>query len=148
MCEVCAAYLLTHPISIVAQNTTVEIDESQFSRKKNNHGHVFSAQWVFDGICVKLAKVSCIYEVQDRSAATLLPFQFCQEQQCFLICASLQHRSNLVIVPVPYCELLAELCGPQRQVPTHRTFSIVVKTRNKGVVTAWYPSPYFRPLFM
>ena len=43
MREVCAADLLARPMSIGGPNTTVEIDESQFSRRKNNRGRVFPA---------------------------------------------------------------------------------------------------------
>ena len=71
--EVCATDLLASPTRIGGPNTTVEIDESQFSRRKNNVGRpVVNAQWVFGGICRETGE-SFLYTVNRRDAATLLP---------------------------------------------------------------------------
>ena len=70
--EMCTADLLAHPMSIGGSNTTVEIDESQFSRRKNNRDSGFPAQWVFGGICRETGE-RFTYAVADQNAATLLP---------------------------------------------------------------------------
>lgn len=70
--EVCAAHLLANPRIIGGPNTTVEIDESLFSRRKNHVGRVFPQEWVFGGIC-RETRESFLFTVPDRSAATLMP---------------------------------------------------------------------------
>lgn len=70
--EVCADSLLRNPAVIGGPGLTVEIDESQFSRRKNNVGSVFPAQWVFGGIC-RENRECFLFSVPDRSANTLLP---------------------------------------------------------------------------
>ena len=72
MREVCAADLLANPVVIGGPNTTVEVDESLFSRRKNHQGPVVPQQWVFGGIC-RETRDSFMFTVPDRSAPTLLP---------------------------------------------------------------------------
>ena len=69
--EICAMDLLANPILIGGPNTVVEVDESLFSRRKNQQGRVLP-QWVFGGICRQTGECF-MYTVPDRSAATLLP---------------------------------------------------------------------------
>ena len=70
--EVCAGILVNNPVIIGGPGTTVEIDESSFTRRKNNIGAVLPQQWVFGGICRK-TRECFMYTVPDRTAATLLP---------------------------------------------------------------------------
>ena len=70
--EVCASTIIRNPIVIGGANTTVEIDESLFCRRKNNVGRLLREQWVFGGICRETGECF-LYPVEDRSAATLLP---------------------------------------------------------------------------
>lgn len=68
--EVCADNLLKNPMKIGGEGFTVEIDESCFSRRKNNVGKVYPQQWVFGGVC-RETKQTFLYAVPDRTAATL-----------------------------------------------------------------------------
>ena len=64
--------LLQNWIAIEGSNTTVEIDESLFTRRKDLQGRGIPQQWVFEGIC-RETRGCYMYTVPDRSAATLMP---------------------------------------------------------------------------
>lgn len=70
--EVCASSILRNFHPIGGPNKTVEIDESMFSRRKNNTGQMYPQQWVFGGVCRETADVF-LYAVPDRSSSTLIP---------------------------------------------------------------------------
>ena len=70
--DVCAQYFLDHPVMIGGPGKTVEIDESKFSKRKYNRGRYVEGHWVFGGI-ERDSSEAFMVEVQDRSAATLLP---------------------------------------------------------------------------
>lgn len=70
--EVCANTLICNPVIVGGPNTTVEIDESLFTRRKYAVGRVFPQQWVFGGICRETGECF-MFTVPDRTAATLMP---------------------------------------------------------------------------
>ena len=67
-------HLLSHLPSVVigGPGTTVVVDESLFSRRKNHQGRALPQKWVFGRIS-RETRESFMYAVPDRSARTLLP---------------------------------------------------------------------------
>ena len=70
--EVCAAELLANPVVLGGPGRVVEVDESQFSRRKNHQGRMLPEQWMFGGIC-RRTRECFMFTVPDRSGPTLLP---------------------------------------------------------------------------
>lgn len=64
-------HAVENPHKIEGRNMTELIDESCFSKRKNNIGRVNTQQWVFRGIG-RETKPCFMYALPDRTAATLL----------------------------------------------------------------------------
>ena len=69
--KVCAMTMIANPIIIGGPNTTVEIDESMFSHRKNQVGLVLPQQWMFGGLCRETGDCFLI-PVPNRSKETLM----------------------------------------------------------------------------
>lgn len=72
MREVCEYTLMSNNAVIGGPNTTVEIDESCFAKRKFNKGRFVPNQWVLGGICRETNECFLV-PVPDRTARTLLP---------------------------------------------------------------------------
>ena len=70
--DVCAHYLIDHPIQLGGANITVEIDESKFMPRKYHRGAYREGHWIL-GIIERGINNCVLLPVEDRSAATLLP---------------------------------------------------------------------------
>ena len=69
--EVCAHALRNERQAIGGENCIVEIDESLFSKRKNNKGRMLKESWVFGSICRETKEVFLI-QVENRTKEVLL----------------------------------------------------------------------------
>ena len=72
-CRVVAVqYFLNHPQRLGGPGMIVEINESLFTRRKYNRGHVVAEQWIMGGYNIQ-TKHGFLVPVPRRDAGTLLP---------------------------------------------------------------------------
>ena len=70
--DICAMYIINHPVQLGSQGRVVEIDESKFMHRKYNRGAWREGHWVLG--MVECDTNNCILiPVENRTAATLLP---------------------------------------------------------------------------
>jgi transposase-like protein len=69
--ETMLVFLEGSSVNIGGPNTTVEIDESKFSRRKYHRGHPVKGQWVFRGV-ERESGETFLVPVPDRTADTLM----------------------------------------------------------------------------
>ena len=75
LCEVCAAELIANPMAIGGPNTTVEVDESLFTRRKNHQERNLPQQWVFGDICRETREL--LHVCCPRQKCSNLAFHHC-----------------------------------------------------------------------
>ncbi|GFO16147.1 hypothetical protein PoB_004265200 [Plakobranchus ocellatus] len=62
--DVCAQYVIDHPVQLGGRNRTVEIDESKFMNRKYNRGRFREGQWVL-GMVERETDNCCLIPVDD-----------------------------------------------------------------------------------